>query len=140
MAAVIVLALVLPTPLVSRLLAGEEATGVQRSNEARMIALDAGLRMIAANPVMGVGSGNFGLYKQVWADAFPEGPNLAHNTYIELAAELGLPALAAFLFLIWRTFRSLRRAERRAVAAGRETVARTAIVWDPGVASHRYTH
>ena len=135
-AAVIVLALVLPTPLVSRLLAGEEATGIQRSNEARMIALDAGLRMIAANPVMGVGSGNFGLYKQVWADAFPEGPNLAHNTYIELAAELGLPALAAFLFLIWRTFRSLRRAERRAVAAGRETVARTAIAFQASLVGY----
>jgi O-antigen ligase len=72
----------------------------------------------------------------VWADAFPEGPNLAHNTYIELAAELGLPALAAFLFLIWRTFRSLRRAERRAVAAGRETVARTAIAFQASLVGY----
>jgi O-antigen ligase len=131
-AAVIVLAIVLPTPLVSRLLATTDPahgarSGVERSNEARMIALDAGLRMIAEHPLTGVGSGNFGLYKRVWAEAFPEGPNLAHNTYIELAAELGIPALTAFLFVIWRAFRSLRRAERMAVKAGRETLARTAI-------------
>jgi O-antigen ligase len=129
-AAVIVLLVVLPTPLMTRITAtmsDEPTTGVRRSNEARMIAIDAGLRLIAENPLTGIGAGNFGLYKQVWAEAFPEGPNLAHNTYIELAAELGLPALAAFLFLVWRAFRSLRRAERRAAATGRETLARTAI-------------
>jgi putative inorganic carbon (HCO3(-)) transporter len=130
--AVIVLIAVLPTPLVSRLVATTDEehvfrTGVQRSNEARMIAIDAGLRMIADSPLTGVGAGNFGTYKRMWAEAFPEGPNLAHNTYLELAAELGLPALAAFLFIIGRAFRSLRRAERAAAAAGRETLARTAI-------------
>ena len=135
-AVVIVLALLLPTPLLSRLMPSTEATGVHRSNEARMIAIDAGLRMIADNPFAGVGAGNFGLYKRMWADVFPEGPNLAHNTYIELAAELGLPALAAFFFLIWRSFRSLRRAERRAMTMRRETLARTAIALQASLAGY----
>ena len=53
------------------------------------------------NPVFGVGPGNFPAVTQTW--------KVAHNTYTELSAEAGLPALALFLVFLALAFRNLRR-------------------------------
>lgn len=70
----------------------------------------AGWRMIQRNPILGVGLGNYKYVVQryeaanrplpgIWMPG--EGPELiAHNTYIELAAELGLPGFIAW-FCLW---------------------------------------
>jgi O-antigen ligase len=126
-----VLLVTVPTPMLDRLLATVDDEhghgGVNRSNEARLIALDAGLELIAENPLTGIGLGNFYLYKTMYPELFFEGPNLAHNTYLEIAAELGLGALAAFLVLFLCAFRSLRRAERTAAAQKRPGLAKLAV-------------
>ena len=60
--------------------------------------------MIAHHPIIGVGAGNYGIYSL---------RNLvAHNSYIEVAAELGLAGFIAYLVLLLAPLRSLRRIER----------------------------
>jgi O-antigen ligase len=36
----------------------------------------------------------------------PDFHQIAHNSYLEYAAELGIPALLLFLWLLWATFRA----------------------------------
>jgi len=56
-------------------------------------------------PIVGVGMGNFPIY------SIHDKP--AHNAYLEIAAELGVMGLIAYLILIFAPFRSLRRIERQ---------------------------
>jgi O-antigen ligase len=39
---------------------------------------------------------------------------LAHNTYLEIAAEIGIPCLIIYLWLLYETWRSLERTRRAA--------------------------
>jgi O-antigen ligase len=80
-----------------------------------------GLRMWEANPVGGVGSGNFALaavdYVQTSgplsrADIIVDVPHAAHNTYLEILAELGVPGLLAFLTIAIASIASALRASR----------------------------
>jgi O-antigen ligase len=108
-----------PTTLRERLTAtvgeGPELTGVRVSTHVRLDILKAGLRMVVDNPVTGVGLGNFRRASGAYG---AEVERIAHNTYLQVAAELGLPALAAFLAVLFTTWGSLRRAQRYATAAG----------------------
>jgi putative inorganic carbon (hco3(-)) transporter len=56
-------------------------------------------------PLIGVGMGNFHIYS---IHAKP-----AHNAYLEIAAELGVMGLIAYLILIFAPLRSLNRIERQ---------------------------
>ncbi|HEU0180191.1 MAG TPA: O-antigen ligase family protein [Blastocatellia bacterium] len=60
-----------------------------------------------SRPIVGVGMANFHIY------SIHE--NLAHNSYLEIAAELGVIGLIAYLILIFAPLRSLRRIERQTV-------------------------
>jgi len=69
-----------------------------------------GLRMVKANPITGVGVGNFKAESAQYtlqpgtierADLiFSSEPKVTHNTYLEITAELGLPGLLLFLAII----------------------------------------
>lgn len=70
---------------------------------------EVGRRMVAANPVIGVGAGNFqqasihylfepGLLTRT--DLIVDSPKVAHNTYLGILAELGVVGLALFMTLI----------------------------------------
>ena len=85
----------------------------QIAKEARIIAWQAGWKMITAHPMFGVGLENF---KAVMPDYQPRNikvHSIAHNTYVEVAAELGLPALLIFLGMWVVSFRMLGRVRRR---------------------------
>jgi O-antigen ligase len=56
-------------------------------------------------PIIGVGMGNFHIY------SIHDKP--AHNAYLEIAAELGVMGLIAYLTLIFAPLRSLHRIERQ---------------------------
>jgi O-antigen ligase len=60
------------------------------------------------HPIIGLGIGNFPIYSIH--------QKKAHNAYLEIAAELGLAGLLAYLTLIIAPLRSLRRLERRTAA------------------------
>lgn len=75
--------------------------------------LEAGIAMLVDNPVFGVGVGNFRYYYLKYAQpgTYRSEQLEAHNTFLEVGAELGLIGLAFFVWLIWLTFSSLREAQ-----------------------------
>lgn len=60
--------------------------------------------MTVENPVLGLGPGSFALYHGDYRDRLPEDVthrlDVAHNTYLEVSAELGLVGLAVWLALL----------------------------------------
>src|SRR5262249_3574480 len=93
----------------------DEFTG---SRQQRRIVLEDGIEAFYANPVTGVGVGQFRNYnppgrQTQWLEA--------HNTVIQVAADTGIFGLIAFLFLLlragisaWETRRLVHRDPRRA--------------------------
>jgi O-antigen ligase len=86
-----------------------------------------GLKMWEANPLGGVGSGNFAVaavhYVQTAgplsrADLIVDVPHAAHNTYLEIIDELGVPGLVAFLTIALASIASALRAARLYERAG----------------------
>jgi|GEM_PF-6296028 O-antigen ligase len=75
----------------------------------------AGTKMIADNPILGVGTGNF-------RNRSPEygalRPNEAHNTYIEVAGELGIIGIAIFLGLIYFAIKNFQSLEKNKYTTG----------------------
>jgi len=81
--------------------------GLEASNRAHMALFWAALRMIADAPLTGVGPYNF---KEVSAEySGLETGAIAHNTWLELAAEAGLPVLGLFILVLAAAFSGLRR-------------------------------
>jgi len=105
--------IVVPTELGSRLwtvFESEQAApaGLEASNKAHMALFFAALRMIADNPIFGVGPLNFRSLSTLYT-GLPQA-NIAHNSFLEVAAEFGLPVFIVFVLLLWSTFRILNRA------------------------------
>lgn len=79
---------------------GEAETGAEVSTRTRVELWRGGIAMIRANPVFGVGLDRFklmvGRYNPKLYDVIDQN-YIAHNTYVQLAAEGGLPTLALFL-------------------------------------------
>lgn len=80
--------------------------------QTRTAAWEGGLHMVERHPLFGVGLGNFKpLVLEYETGTFKE-QSLAHNTYLEIAAELGIPALLLFLALLFSTYRTLEKVRR----------------------------
>jgi putative inorganic carbon (HCO3(-)) transporter len=79
------------------------------SSQERRELLKRAASLAVTHPVIGVGIGNFHIY------SIKE--KLAHNAYLEIAAELGLAGLLAYLALILAPLRSMWRVEREALTA-----------------------
>ncbi|GGU67965.1 O-antigen ligase family protein [Lentzea flava] len=100
-------------PVLDRALAEKKyiaATNV----DTRELRWQAAARMLADNPVLGVGPGGFrSSYAAASRNAeIDEQSPVAHNIYLEIGAELGLPGLACFLGAIALAFVSAERALR----------------------------
>jgi O-antigen ligase len=52
------------------------------------------------HPIFGIGPGQFEEVSGTW--------HVTHNSYTQLSAEAGIPALVMFVALVWGTFKSLR--------------------------------
>jgi O-antigen ligase len=72
----------------------------QGSVEARSELLKEGIRLTLEHPVFGVGPGNFPVVTEAW--------RVAHNTYVELGAEAGIPGLLLFVAMLLASIRKLR--------------------------------
>ena len=110
--AILVAPLILFSPLspLKRLLNPDRSD--QAAAQDRIVVWKAGLEMIRQNPWRGIGVGNFKSLVLRYEEGRPRVSSLAHNTYIEVAAEMGLPGLAIFLSIFAFAFRGLRRAQR----------------------------
>jgi O-antigen ligase len=91
------------------------------SGEARLDLWTVGWRMVEHNPVHGVGAGNFPVSSVHYllepgaidrSDSFIGTPQVAHNTYLELWAELGIVGLMLFLLVAGLCLLSALRAAR----------------------------
>ncbi len=74
----------------------------------------AGLNMVRAHPLTGIGIGAFKSQMGNYAPDWWTGANfMAHNAYISVAAEMGIPGLLLFLSILIATFVSLERTYRQ---------------------------
>ncbi len=87
----------------------KDATG---SAQERTELLNRALQLAVRRPVVGVGMGNFHIYSIREQEA--------HNSYLEIAAELGWLGLAAYLTLILSALLGLRRVERETAGSAAE--------------------
>jgi O-antigen ligase len=74
------------------------------SVEARRELLKESLWLMLHHPIFGVGPGNFPVVTHEW--------RVAHNTYTELGAEGGLPALFLFVLLLIMSLRKIRAVQK----------------------------
>jgi putative inorganic carbon (HCO3(-)) transporter len=82
----------------------ESESDTTGSSHARQELLMHGINQTMKRPIIGVGIGNFTIYSLHGM--------VAHNSYVEIAAELGIFGLLAYLILILAPFRSLGRLEK----------------------------
>ncbi|HVB80563.1 MAG TPA: O-antigen ligase family protein [Candidatus Binataceae bacterium] len=95
---------------------GPAANGDETAARARLELIAAGLAMVESHPLFGVGLDRF---KAIAPRYDPRLRDLgtqyiAHNTYLQVAAETGLPGLILFLALMAAGFGNCRTAERDA--------------------------
>ena len=78
------------------------------SSQGRLKAWANGLRMIADRPFTGVGYRNFHLVYYFYTPDRTEQRRVAHNSYVQITAESGIPAFIVFMTLIGYTLWRLR--------------------------------
>jgi O-antigen ligase len=134
-AAIYYFAALAPQAAKERILQSTQSGAVQREGRASIWQI--GWRMVEANPVQGVGSGNFTTASRhyllqpgtVWrSDEIIEKPKVAHNTFLGMWAELGIVGLLLFLAVIVFSLRSALLAARNFAGRGdrdAEILART---------------
>jgi len=88
------------------------------AKDARLELWGAGLRMVRDHPLAGVGIGNFKHAVRGYGDAEGDVWRMAHNAYLEIAAEMGLPGLTAFAGVIYLSCRSMDRLRRQVRRSG----------------------
>ena len=97
--------------------------GDEQSADTHVALMHAGLRMMLAHPILGVGLDNFrmsvanfvGLDEMLRMDRVNR---VAHNSYVEIGAEMGIPALLCFLAIIFFSLKSLGQVALKAKRLG----------------------
>jgi putative inorganic carbon (HCO3(-)) transporter len=108
-ALVLPLSVALPISPLHRLFDPREDRG---STQFHLEAWKAGLRMIETDPLLGVGLGNFKRLMPLYVPPETDVDTVAHNMFIEVAAELGLPALIVLIGIFGFMSRTLGRLRR----------------------------
>ena len=93
---------------------GQAQSGAEVSTRCRVELVRAGIRMMEAHPVFGVGLGRFQSVEFQYNPALSieVKPHIAHNTYVQLGAEGGLPTLVLYLAILGVTLASCRRVQK----------------------------
>lgn len=112
----------------------DEDRGVLVSTRARIELLKAGANMVAARPLMGVGLGMFKPMSPTYNSGVLR-PQMGHNTYLELAAELGIPAALVFAGIMFLSWRRARRCGKVMAETGDAEAARIALAIEAGLVS-----
>ena len=113
--------------------------GDQQAQQARLIVWKAGLRMIEAHPLIGVGMHNFKSQVLRYEDESERVESLAHNSYVEIAAEMGIPTLIAFVGLLGATLTALERVRKRSQHLKSEQLSLTALGLQAGLISFMFS-
>jgi O-antigen ligase len=94
---------------------GQAETGAEVSTRARVELARAGIEMMVAHPVFGVGLGQFQaaeFHYNPLLISLEAHPHIAHNTYVQLGAEGGFPTLALYLAILGVTLATCRGAQK----------------------------
>jgi putative inorganic carbon (HCO3(-)) transporter len=114
-----ILLLVNPFEIRERALSVVQPRGEADSNQHRVVTRRIGYRMIRAHPWLGLGPEQVGSHVMEYVPAdiklpLPEGYyGHLHNIYIHYAAERGIPAMLALLWMLGRALFDFARAARR---------------------------
>lgn len=81
------------------------------SAQARKTAMLSTLPIMLQNPILGVGVGMSGV--ALYEKGGPLSMNVVHNVYLQMAAELGIPAAILFILMHYRLIRNMRAMQRR---------------------------
>jgi O-antigen ligase len=92
------------------------SSGDREATEYRTAAWQAGLAMFQSQPITGVGPGNFRPLFSSFNSTSGTPSQVAHNTYIEVAAELGLPGVLLFIAMLMSVLRHLSSVRRSAAS------------------------
>lgn len=103
----------------------------------RLVGWQNGLEMMLDHPVSGVGIGVFkyafvehAIEKGRWGQRFYQEPTDAHNVYLQIGGELGLPGLALFLLLIIWTLKDLNIARKNFIKKNKLLLAETSFCFE----------
>jgi len=89
-----------------------EAYEEDQSAVSRLESWKAGFAIILDHPLLGIGPGNYGRFSNVYNEQVKEGL-VAHNEFIETAAESGIPAVIVLIAMITVLFRNTRWVRKR---------------------------
>jgi putative inorganic carbon (hco3(-)) transporter len=114
---VLLLAFTLWRPLIDERLAAKGVVA-QANVDSREAYWRAAVSMAADHPLLGVGPGRYGIESQnyILDDPINIQQPVAHNSYLEVLAEGGIPTLLVFIALIVGSWRLLAQARRRFAA------------------------
>jgi O-antigen ligase len=121
--------LILPMSPLERLLHPSE--GDQFGADSRIAIWRVGWQTMLTHPVFGVGLAHF--TSQVQYGASEEWTYVAHNMYLDIAVELGVPTLLALLAMLSTTFRSLEAVRRRTATRGSVLLQQAALGMQAGL-------
>ena len=96
---------------------GQGETGPELSTRCRVELARAGIRMIESYPVFGVGLDNFPYYEYEYNPVLMSmtwKAHIAHNTYVQLGAEGGIPTLVLYLSILGLTLATCWKTEKLA--------------------------
>lgn len=110
------LSLAAPASPIERFL--NPSRGDQEAVDIRTALWKAGWGMIQAHPLAGIGVGNFKSAVGRYAAPGETLNGVAHNTYVEITAEMGLPGLLLFLGILYWSYRTLDRVGGLSLDAG----------------------
>ena len=119
LAAALLLFAVAPGQVVERIkqiqVSGQAETGAEVSTRQRVELTKAGIGMMEDHPLFGVGLGQFKAnefhYNPVLTDIQPD-PKIAHDTYVQLGAEGGIPTLGLYVAILLLTLSICRRSQK----------------------------
>jgi len=90
----------------------ETAASAEESTKGRVMLLQMSLLVTLQNPVLGVGVGNFSVYTG-YNRMGPLAWYGTHNSFTQLSAEAGIPALLLFLWMLYSMYRHSRDLSRQ---------------------------
>lgn len=103
------------------------------SSENHWLVLKAGIRMTLANPLFGVGLGQFRRQVLNYADPQLRHAFIAHDAYIEVSSEMGIPALLIYIAMLGFCFTSLSRSHKIAALRGITSLEEAAVGVEAGL-------
>ncbi|MGN6594055.1 MAG: O-antigen ligase family protein [Terriglobales bacterium] len=87
-----------------------------KSSNTRLALWQAGLKMVEQHPLTGIGLGQFKAEVAQYAAGRKDLDHIAHNTYLALASEMGLPGLLVYALMVGGAALTLARLRRAALA------------------------